>query len=210
MGKANNIFIVDDHPVIQLALESVISHQEGLELLGSSSSPEDALIRLAEEEADLIIADFSLGGNDGFYFLHELRKVCPYTPLMLFTVAEESVIGPRAFREGVDGFLMKGASVETIVEAILALLAGNKWASPTLMHLLLNSPNSGPSDILTRRELQVFGLIGEGNSMREIALKLGISPKTVENHREHIKKNLRIGDSVKLQIFARDYLRNLV
>jgi len=200
------IYTVDDHPVVLAALTGVIASVDEWNLAGQATSVAEALEHLKEIHVDLIISDYSIGENDGFDFIHQIRAIHPSTPILLFTVANEMRIGPRAFREGVNGILMKGESISTIKKAINVLLDGKRWASENLMQQLMDqSQHTFPEDVLSVRELQVFNLIGQGETTKSIAGALKISAKTVENHREHIKSKLGISTSLKLQTFARDY-----
>ena len=204
--KKKSIYIVDDHPVILAALSGVIASVGEWSSAGEANSVPKALEALVELKPDLIITDYSIGGNDGFGFIRQLKGIHPEVPVLLFTVSDETRIGPRAFREGVNGMLMKGEPIGTIKEAIKTLLAGRHWASSELTQLLMNQNRSAsPEDALTVRELQIFNLIGQGETTKTIASDLKISVKTVENHREHIKSKLGVDSSFKLQTLARDH-----
>jgi DNA-binding NarL/FixJ family response regulator len=204
--KKKSIYIVDDHPVILAALSGVIASVREWSLAGESNTVPKALKALKEIKPDLIITDYSIGGNDGFGFIRQLKGIHPEVPVLLFTVSDETRIGPRAFREGVNGMLMKGESIGTIKEAIKTLLAGRHWASSELTQLLMDQNRSAsPEDVLSVRELQIFNLIGQGKTTKNIASELTRSVKTVENHREHIKSKLGVDSSLKLQTLARDY-----
>jgi len=201
-----NVFHVDDHPLLQEALAGVITSMDGFTLSGSASTVEEAIVEIESSQPDMLVVDFTIGGNDGFEFIHHLKKKYPKRPLLVFSVAEENRIGPRAFREGADGVLTKGAPIKTIREAIKTVSRGEKWASPTLTQLLIGSGNrQNLQDKLTRRELQVLQQVGKGNSNQEIAEELGISAKTVGNHRENIKRKLGVKNARELMTIARDY-----
>ncbi len=200
------IYIIDDLPIILAALGDVVSAMEGCALVGSSTSPSVALEEIGKVEPDLIITDFNHGGYEGYELIHELKAKFQNIPILLFTTLDELVIGPRAFREKVDGVLMKDVEIAKIKEVINHLLDGNRWASGRLIQLMLSqSAGKAPEDILTRREYQVYCQLGEGKTIRKISDVLGISIKTVENHREHIKRKLHISNSVKLQANAIDH-----
>lgn len=200
------MFHVDDHPLLQQALAGVLAGMDGFTLSGSASSVEEAALAIDNLKPDMLVVDFTIGGDDGFEFIHRLKKKYPRTPLLVFSVAEETRIGPRAFREGADGVLTKGAPIKTIRKALETVAQGEKWASSELTQLLLGSGSrESLEDKLTRRELQVLQQIGKGNSNQEIAEELGISVKTVGNHRENLKRKLGIKNARELMTIARDY-----
>jgi two-component system nitrate/nitrite response regulator NarL len=205
-NPVKTIYIIDDHPIVLAALRGVVIAMEGCSLVGSTTSVSEALAEIGKVEPDLIITDFNHGGYGGYERIHTLKEKFQHIPVLLFTTLDELMIGPRAFRERVDGVLMKDAEIATIKEAITHLLAGNKWASGKLIQLML-SQNTGkiPEDILTRREYQVYCQLGEGKTTRIICDVLSISIKTVENHRENIKKKLHVNNSVKLQANALEH-----
>ncbi len=205
-----SIFIVDDHPVVLAALAGVIASEEEWSLVGSADTIEKALDDLTCFELDLIITDYNIGGDDGFIFIRQLKSLYPEVPILLFTVADENRLGPRAFREGVSGMLMKSEPIGTVKEVIKTLLAGKRWASEDLTQRLMDqSCRALPEEILSVRELQIFNLIGQGETAKSIASDLKISVKTVENHREKIKTKLGMESSLKLQTLARDYYREM-
>lgn len=183
---------------------------DGFTLSGSAASVNEALIGIEECQPDMLVVDFTIGGNDGYEFIHLLKKKKPHRPLLVFSVADECRIGPRAFREGADGVVNKGASIGTIREAIETVSKGNRWASPELTQVLIGPDGrDNLQDKLTRRELQVLQQLGKGNSNQEIAAELKISVKTVGNHRENIKRKLGIKNARELMAIARDYYRSL-
>jgi len=200
------VYIVDDHPVVRVALSGVITSIDTLSVVGTAGSVEEAFIGISQHKPDLIITDFNLGGDDGYDFLYQLKQRYPKTPVLLFTVADECKVGPRAFREGVSGVVTKDAPIQDLKTSILSTLEGKRWASERLTQTILSQGADVQSEeVLTRRELQVYVSIGKGLTTKEISTELGISVKTVENHRENIKSKLRISTAVKLQTAARDY-----
>jgi len=201
-----SLYLIDDHPIIASAIRGVVVTMEGYAFLGSASTIDAAFEDLEKLKPDIIVTDFNVGANGGYGLIKNLKLKFPSIPVLLFTVADESRVGPRAFKEGVHGVITKGSDVAVIREAITTVADGGKWASETLLRQILEESVSGNAEeSLTTRELQVYTLLGQGESSKSIACHLGISVKTVESHRENIKIKLNITNSHKLQAIARDY-----
>ncbi len=203
--KEKQIYLVDDHPVVQAALAGVVAGMAGCAIAGSAGSPSQAVPEIDERRPDLIVTDFNMGGEDGFDFIYLLKQKFPHIPILLFTVCDQARIGARAKREGVNGFLPKGASISEIREALNTVLGGGEWFPPSE---LVNHEES-PELSLSRREFQIFLKIGQGQTIKEVASDLGISAKTAENHRENIKRKTNCRSALQLQMKARDYVTML-
>lgn len=139
----------------------------------------------------------------------QLRAVAPDLPVLILSMHDESLYAERALRAGARGYIMKQEAPQTLLSAIRKVLTGEVYVSEkmgaTLLQRIVGGKKSGadlPMDRLTDRELEVFSMIGTGQSMKEIADKLCLSVKTVEAHREHIKQKLNLKSSAELIRFA--------
>lgn len=176
-------------------LEQIINAQEDLCVVASLSRPE-ALLRSEEAlGADLLVMDPMLGNRDALALLRDVTRCHPRLPVLVFSMCDERMYALRAVRNGARGYLMKDHAPEKLIAAIRGVLAGEIFLSQE-MREQRREPCSGDLatgvEGLTDRELAVFGLIGDGCGTKEIAATLGISPKTVESHRENIKRKLGI------------------
>jgi len=203
------IVIVDDHPIVRHGLAQLINDEPGLNVCGSAANPTEALEVLAEKVPDLVIVDLSLGDDSGLDLLKTLHSERPDLPVLVLSMHDEAYYADRVLRAGAMGYIMKQEAAEQMISAIHQVLSGKVYLSESMAASMLTRfvgrkvvRGGTPVDHLTDRELQVLGLIGKGLGTRQIAEKLHLSVKTVENHREHIKAKLKLRTSAELVRYA--------
>jgi DNA-binding NarL/FixJ family response regulator len=150
----------------------------------------------------MVIVDISLKGTSGLELIKDLRVQYPDLPALMLSMYDEAVYGERALRAGAKGYVMKQEATEKVVTAIRQVLAGEVYVSNGMAAKMVSKLVGGgartvgsPADCLSDRELEVFRMIGEGFSTREMAEKLHLSVKTVETYRAHIKDKLGLQDA---------------
>jgi DNA-binding NarL/FixJ family response regulator len=199
------LFIVDDHPVFREGLARLLGQEEDLSVCGEAVDAAEALKRIAALKPDLAMIDISLEGVGGLDLVKMLRDRYPAMRLLVVSMHPESLYAERALRAGANGYIMKRESGRALISAVRHVLGGKTHISAEINERLLarasrpgSATEKGPVDGLSDRELEVFHLIGEGFGTRQIAEKLGVSMKTVETHREHIKEKLGLSTTVEL------------
>lgn len=154
----------------------------------------DAFAAAELHAIDLIITDFRIRGETALSFLEKLGVAKIQTRCLIFSALDEIEVGYPCIRAGASGFVGKSSPVANMVEAARSILTGRPYVSDRLANALMGKSgtiaSTSPGAHLTPRELQIFSLIGEGLSVSMIAKKLGLSVKTIEAHREHIKNKL--------------------
>jgi DNA-binding NarL/FixJ family response regulator len=207
-GK-RRIFIVDDHPIVRQGLVQLINNEPDLIVCGQGEEAYQSLRSIREARPDLALVDVSLKDSDGIELLKELQAQVPNLPVLILSMHDESLYAERALRAGARGYIMKQEAPQTLLSAIRKVLDGQVSVSEkmgaTLLQRMVGGKKTGhdlPMDRLTDRELEIFGMIGAGQSVKEIADKLFLSAKTVEAHREHIKEKLNLKSSAELLRFA--------
>lgn len=210
-SSRKQIFVLDDHPIFREGLAELINQQPDLRVCGEAEDARLALDEVEKIKPDLVIADIALKGMDGIEFTKHLRMRLPSTPLLVLSMHDESLYSERALRAGAKGYIMKAAPSSELFQAIRRVLAGRIYVSDVendkLLHRVLQAEQDPAQkrdsvSILSDRELEVFLLIGRGMKTREIAEKLGLSIKTIECYRGHIKDKLKLRDSTALIQFA--------
>jgi len=203
------ILIVDDHPIVRHGLAQLINDVEGLSVCGSAASPTEAMESLTRTEPDLVIVDLSLGDESGLELVKKLHGESPDLPVLVLSMHDEAYYADRVLRAGAMGYIMKQEAAGQMISAIHQVLSGKVYLSESMAASMLTRfvgrkvvRGGTPVDHLTDRELQVLGLIGKGLGTRQIAEKLHLSIKTVENHREHIKAKLKLRSSSELVRYA--------
>lgn len=196
------ILVVDDHPLLKVGLARLIEGEQGLEICGMASEVHEAMAQVESCKPDLVVTDLTLPGRSGLEMIKDLSAIHPELPVIVFSMHDEMVYAERVLRAGGRGYVTKDSAPERLLEAIRTVLEGGVYASKSLTGHLLNSlaprkgtpGNQSPLQRLTDRELEVFEMIGQARSHQEIAMNLGISPRTLDAHRTHIREKLGLED----------------
>lgn len=204
-GTRRGVLIVDDHPIVRQGLAQLINQEDDLEVCGQAEDAHQALRAVRELGPDLVVADISLRETSGMDLLKDLKIQHPSLPVLMLSMHDETVYAERALRAGARGYIMKQEATERVVAAIRRVLAGEVYVSDGMaarMVSKLATPGGriggSPVDCLSDRELEVFRLIGEGHSTRQIADRLHLSIKTIETYRAHVKDKLDLRDANEL------------
>lgn len=197
------ILVVDDHPLFCEGVKHWIDRQPDLQCCGAASTGESARGAIAAHAPDAVVLDLRLRGEDGFELLGKLQTQFPEVPLLVTSDNDELMFGERVLRAGAKGYLMKNATSNELLLAIRTVLSGNLYVSRKLAADLLKSLRQGATGIssiarLSAREQEVFRLLGSGLGTAQIARKLKVSVKTVETHRDHIKRKLGLKNAASL------------
>ena len=200
-----SVLLVDDHPFMRAGLAQLIDRQPDLAVCGEAGNPAEAFTALGKSQPDLVLSDITMPGRSGLDFIKDLRARHPGLRVLVVSMHAEAIYAERALRAGASGYIMKEAGGENLLAAIRQVLRGETYVSARMAAKLLESftaarprGSSSPIEKLTDREFEVFRLIGEGKSTRDIAAQLHLSPKTVDVHRSHIREKLALSDSTAL------------
>jgi DNA-binding NarL/FixJ family response regulator len=195
--KRARIFIVEDHPITRHGLTQLLNHEPDLVVCGEADNAQAALAGIKSARPDLLLADVTMAGKSGLELLKDVRVLHPEVPVLVLSMHDENVFAERIMRAGGRGYLMKSAGGAELLVAIRRVLGGEVYLSRNMSAQMLNLL-SGPRPPgkhqklgrLTDREFEVFQLMGQGLTSREIGERLHISSKTVDTHRLHIKDKL--------------------
>jgi DNA-binding NarL/FixJ family response regulator len=203
-GKTK-LYIIDDHPIMVQGLQELINHQGDLRVIGSSDDWHIALEQVKKLQPELIILDVTLKDANGIEVLKNLKIHVPNVKILMLSMHDENLYAMRSLKAGAQGYIMKQEAVDKVLGAIRQVLAGEVYLSDSMskrtMFQLLGrggTRSGSPLEDLSDRELEVFTLIGQGCTTRQIAEKLHLSIKTVETHRAHIKEKLNLKNSTEL------------
>ncbi len=199
------IILVEDHPIFRKGLAQLINNDRLMEVVGEAEDSLEALRIVKEQKPDMVIVDITLKDRNGIELIKDIRLRFPDMLIIVLSMHDEKIYAERALRAGARGYIMKQEAPETILSAINHVLNDNIYVSNEIATRIFSmffdgksKEESSPIDLLTDRELEVFQLIGQGFGTREIAGKLHISVKTVENHRAHIKEKLNLKSAIEL------------
>ena len=203
------VYLVDDHPIVRQGLIKLIEQESGLEVCGEAGSVVEALEDLKKLGPDVILVDISLENSNGLELIKMVDDLGMQIPMLVLSMHDESLYAEHALRAGASGYVMKQAASNTLIQAIEKVLEGEIYVSKAMSSQMLKLAfrSSGEdtrtgTETLSLRELEVFELIGRGNSTREIAEQLHLSVKTIETYRAHIKDKLQLRSGTELMQHA--------
>jgi DNA-binding NarL/FixJ family response regulator len=203
-GK-NTIFIVDDHPLMCEGLTRLLNHEADLMVCGQSHTAHEALKRIPELEPDIVIVDITLTDGNGIDLIKDMKRRSIPSKVLVLSMHDENLYAERALQAGAKGYIMKQEVSREVLKAIHKILDGEIYLSDKMgarmLHKIADAKTvtqALSAEILSDRELQVFQLIGQGHSTRQIADKLCVSVKTVESYRAHIKLKMNLENAHEL------------
>ena len=212
------ILVVDEHPLLRHGIIAFINCQPDMVVCGEADCIPSARTKLAECKPHLLVIGLRLGTGDSLEFVKALKAQYPGLLIIVYSAFEETIFAERAIRAGANGYLMKKAVKEEILAAIRDVLSGQIYVSRDLalraFQKSLETPqqNRAPADLrtigsLSDREMHVFQLIGSGLGTKKIAHALNLSVKTIESHRENIKRKLGLRRGAELTAQATTWMR---
>ncbi|MGD9408759.1 MAG: response regulator transcription factor [Thiohalocapsa sp.] len=194
--QPSRILVVDDHPLVRAGLRSLFDDEPDLTVCAEAGNVHDAIESVRTQQPDLALIDISLDDGNGIELIKRLKAHTPELKTLVCSVHDESLFAERAINAGARGYVSKHQLTEQILEAVRQVLSGRIYLSEEMVEHVINGfakkrDASTPSiHDLSDRELEVFGLIGQGLSTSKIAERLHLSVKTIETHREKIKRKL--------------------
>lgn len=212
MGKKKTILIVDDHPLFREGLKLLISRNPKFEVVAEAGNEREGLQMSKRLKPDLAIVDISLPDKSGIDLTRSIRSLLPGTRVMIVSMHSKIDYITEAFQAGASGYVVKESATDRLVQGLEAVSKGEYFLDTSLSHKVVKKLMQFPEkeakitdaryETLTRREQQVMRLLAEGLSAKEIAEKLFISPKTVENHRANIMNKLDLHSNMELVRYA--------
>lgn len=206
---SRRILLVDDHPIVRQGLRRLIETEPDLKVCGEAATVREARILVRNSVPDAVVVDIALRDGDGIELVTDLHAHYPKLPLLVLSMHDEMIYAERLLEAGARGFIMKQAAGAEFIAALRCVLAGDTWASEAVRAgMRRRQAAQAPADAgepierLSNRELQVLQLIGRGRSSREVAEILNLGLKTVESHRQRIKRKLGLATGAQLVGFA--------
>lgn len=204
------ILIADDHAVVRSGLKALLRADSDLEVVGEAGDGNEALQLSEALHPDLVLLDISMPPENGIKTAEQLKKEHPEINVLFLTMHEDEGLLHGALRAGASGYVVKRAEESEILQAIHVASRGDIYVHPAMTRALLHQPITTeqrrglPAISLTRRELDVLRLLAKGNTNRQIAGLLGLSMRTVENHRANLMGKLGLASRVELVNYAEE------
>ncbi|MFI6450548.1 response regulator [Streptosporangium amethystogenes] len=188
------IIVVDDHPVVRDGLREIFSTDEDFEVVGEAADGPEALALTRRTNPDLVLMDLRMPKMSGTELIRRLREQTPGINVLVLTTFDNDADVLPAIEQGATGYLLKDTPRVELLRAAQAAARGETVLSPTVAGLLTRKVRAPEQQTLSRRELEVLGLIARGATNREVAAKLFITEATVKTHLLHIFAKLGVKD----------------
>ena len=193
------LLVVDDHAIVRSGIRRLLSDRTDIEVLEASSG-EEAMSAVFDAPVNLIVLDLNLPGLGGLELLRRLVRAVPKIPILIFSQHAEAIYATKALEAGAQGFVSKNAMPEEFLEAVDAVLGGGVAVEKSIQRdmAIRDVVEDAYLKPLTERDIEILRLLAAGNSLSEIAAKLGIAYKTVANTLSRIKEKLGAGQTSDL------------
>ena len=207
--KKIRILIADDHGIIRKGLRLQLEQHSDFEVVGEATEGREA-VRMAEELVpDVVIMDIAMPNLNGIQATTQLVKKNPQIGVIILSMYSDEAYVTRAIRAGASGYLLKDSADTDLIKGITAVAQGKSFFSPAAARVIVDNyarpAATGVADrfeSLSEREREVFQLVAEGYSNKEVAELLHISPATVETHRAHVMEKLDLHSTAELVLSA--------
>ena len=204
------ILVADDHTLVRQGLRKILESQPGWVVVGEAGDGRDAVQQTMDLQPDVVIMDIAMPRLNGVEAVQQIERRQPNTRVLMLSMYSDEAYVTRAVRAGAAGYLLKDSADVDLIQAVGALSEGKSFFSPAVARVLLDEyvrqlAERGIADrfdTLSEREREVFQLIAEGHSNKEVATVLHISPTTVETHRAHIMEKLDLHSTADIVLCA--------
>ena len=207
MSETIRILLVDDHPMVREGLRARLSSVAQLTVVGEAGDAAEALRLLDGLSVDVVLQDVGLKEGNGIDLARTMLARWPDLCVLMFSMYDNPEYVHRALQAGARGYVLKDAPASEIVAAIEAVVAGGTFLSPGVSRRLFRNQQQRP--LLTPRESQILSALGRGQSSKQIAQALDLSVRTVETHRQSIKRKLDLEGQAELIKYAVEHAREV-
>lgn len=194
------LLVVDDHAIVRSGIRRLLGEREEIEVIEAATGEEAMSAVLSGSPVHLVVLDLNLPGLGGLELLRRLARAAPKIPILVFSQHAEAIYATKALEAGARGFVSKNAMPEEFLEAVDAVLAGTVAIEKNVQRDMAVRDLAEDAYLkpLTERDLEILRLLAAGNSLSEIAAKLGVAYKTVANTLSRIKEKLGVGQTSDL------------
>ena len=208
--KNITVFLADDHTIVRQGLAKLLEGEPDLQVIGEAENGREAVAKVEKLKPDIVLMDIAMPMLNGIEATRQIRKICPQTKVIILSMHSHDRYISELFSLGASGYLLKSSTGTDIIDAIHAAQKGSTYLSPSISSKVIEDylclkKKSNQDDLYSRlsnREREVFQMIAEGRSTREISEILYVSPSTVKTHRANIMEKLEMDNLSQLIQYA--------
>ena len=209
MGELT-LLVGDDHTLMRQGLRKILEENAGWHVIAEAGNGRDAVRDMLELHPDVAVLDIGMPLLNGIEATRQIVRRIPLARVLILSMHADQAYVTQAVQAGARGYILKDSAGADLVQAVTALAAGKSFFSPAVAQLMLDDyarrlTDRGVSDrydSLSEREREVFQLVAEGRSSKEIAELLSVSPATVETHRTHVLQKLGLRNTAEVVLYA--------
>jgi two-component system, NarL family, response regulator NreC len=210
MAEKLRLMLGDDHTLVRHGLRKILEERQDWEIVGEADDGRSAVKKALALQPDVAILDIGMPLLNGIDATRQIVHKAPNVKVLILSMHSDETYVTRALNAGATGYLLKDSAGKDLIKAVTAVSQGEAFFSPAVSRLMLDdymrrAASSGVTDrydTLSDREREIFQLVAEGRSNKEVAELLGISPATVETHRARILQKLDIHNTAELVLYA--------
>jgi DNA-binding NarL/FixJ family response regulator len=204
-SAAIRVFVVDDHPLVQEGMRSLLGNEKGIEICGYAMTAQSCLGFFAHNSADVILMDINLPDMNGIDLCKEIKTKYPGIMVLALSTFNQGSYVTKMMENGASGYVVKNADKKELLEAIHEASKGKTYLSFEAGQAMRKNNEYAQIPLITRREKEILLLIAEGLTNPEIANKLFVSSSTVDSHRKNLLAKLNVKNTASLIKFAMDH-----
>lgn len=199
--------LADDHTMVREALAQILAESGGIEVVGQAGDGEQALEITKREEPDVLILDYSMPGTPALEVIEKVVRDHPAVKVLVLTVHESIHYAVRVLEQGAQGFVLKSAAANELLEAVAAVGQGEIYVSPRVSQRVINQLRRPRADrvgleLLSAREFELLRVLGAGMSLKECANHLNVSTSTASTYRSRLMEKLKLRTTAEIIRFA--------
>lgn len=203
------LFLVDDHALVREGVRALLASQPSLQVVGEAANVDEALGRIAELQPDLVLMDIGIRQSNGIVLTAELMRRHPGLAVLMLSMYDNPEYVHQALQAGARGYVLKDGPSSEIFAAIEAIAAGGSYFSAELTRKPVVAADEAARPLLSERESEIINSLARGLSSKQIAAQFDLSVRTVETHRQNIRRKLRIAGQAELIRYAVERCRTV-